>query len=94
MVAGAVSGWTEYGSITELTPTSRGRFLVKLDVSKNPSGCDDKKVFYRDYFLPGAKEMFTALLEALTSGKKVRVYVTGNCHVKGYSEITSVTIVP
>lgn len=90
----AASGWTEYASVTELTPTVHGRFLVKLNTAKNPSGCKDEKTFYQDYGMPGSEQMFRTLLEAVTSGKKVRLYVTGGCDLNGYSEISSVSIVP
>lgn len=93
-MAFAVSGWTDYVPVVELTPTIHGRYLVKLKVSENPSGCKNKEVFYQDYNVPGSKEMFSALLDAVASGKKVRVYVTGKCELNGYSEISSVTIVP
>lgn len=90
----AASGWTEYASVTELTPTVHGRFLVKLNTAKNPSGCKDEKTFYQDYGMPGSAHMFRTLLEAVTAGKKVRLYVTGGCELNGYSEISSVSIVP
>lgn len=92
--AGAVAGWSSYGSVIELNPTTSGRFLVKLDVSDNISGCKDKQWFYRDYTGTGADNIFRLLLEAVTSGKRVRVYVTGKCDINGYSEISSVSIVP
>ena len=94
MTAFAVAGWSDYVPVAELTPTIHGRFLVKLKVSENPSGCKNKEVFYRDYNIPGSEQMYDALLKAVTSGKKVRVYVTGRCDLKGYSEISSVAIVP
>lgn len=92
--AWAVAGWTSYGTVAELNPTIFGRFLVKLDVSANPSGCRSKEWFYRDYTGTGADHMFRALLAAVTSGQKVRVYVTGVCDLKGYSEVSSASIVP
>ena len=88
------AGWTSYATVTELTPTTAGRFLLRLDVSDNPSGCKNKQWFYQDYRGTGADLMFHALLTALTSGQKVRVYVTGSCDLNGYSEITSASIVP
>lgn len=91
LIAIASSGWTSDVFVAELTPTSQGRYLVKLNVSQNPSGCRDKSVFYQDYNL-GSKEMFETLLQAVVSGKRVRVYVTGKCDLNGYSEISSVTI--
>jgi hypothetical protein len=90
----SASGWTEYAAIAELTPTIHGRFLVKLNATGNPSGCKDKQTFYQDYDIPGSEQMFRTLLEAVTSGKKVRLYVTGGCELNGYSEISSVSIVP
>ena len=94
IIAFAVSGWTDYVPVKELTPTIHGRFLVKLKVTENPSGCKNKKVFYRDYGIPGAEQMYDALLKAVAADKKVRVYVTGICDLNGYSEISSVAIVP
>ena len=94
MTAFAVAGWTDNVPVAELTPTIHGRFLVKLKVSKNPSGCKNKEIFYRDYNIPGAAQMYDALLKAVATGKKVRVFVTGVCDLDGYSEISSVTILP
>lgn len=94
LTAFAVAGWTDYVPVSELTPTIHGRFLVKLKVTENPSGCKNKEVFYRDYGIPGAEQMYDALLKAVAAGKKVRVYVTGRCELNGYSEISSVAIVP
>ena len=93
MMAYAASGWTDYAWVAELTPTIHHRFLVKLEVDQNPSGCDNKVMFYQDYDAPGSEHMFRTLLEALLAGKKVRVRVTGRCALHGYSEISSVSIV-
>ena len=90
----AASGWTTYGEVQELTPTIHQRFLVKLPVAKNPSGCDEATLFYQDYDAPGAELMFRTLLEAVSAGKRVKVRVTGRCALHGYSEISAVTIVP
>lgn len=89
-----VAGWTSYGQVSELNPTTAGRFLVKLEVASNPSGCRNKQWFYRDYTGTGADHMFRTLLGAVTAGKKVRVFVTGSCDLDGYSEISSASIVP
>ena len=94
ITAYSVSGWTDYVPVAELTPSTQGRFLVKLKVSENPSGCKNKEIFYQDYSIPGSQQMFDTLLKALESGKKVRVHVTGKCELNGYSEISSVAIVP
>ena len=92
--SGSGAGWTSYGTVGELNPTVFGRFLVKLDVSENPSGCKNKAWFYRDYDRRGSEYLFHALLGAVTSDKKVRVYVTGVCDLDGYSEISSVSVTP
>lgn len=94
MVVFAVSGWTNHAPVVELIPSIHGRLLVKLKVSENPSGCKNKEMFYQNYGFPGSEQMFHALLEAVASEKMVRVYVTGLCDINGYSEISSVGIVP
>lgn len=88
------SGWTSYGSVIELNPTMFKRFLVKIDVASNPSRCKHKQWFYHYYREIGSEFMFDTLLEAVTSGKNIRVNVTGVCDVDGNSEISSVSIVP
>jgi len=94
MTAFAVSGWTEYAPVAELTPTNQMRFLVKLHIPKNPSGCKNKEMFYLEYDASGSEQIFLTLLEAVASVKNVRVYVTGKCELNGYSEISSVSIIP
>ena len=86
--ASASSGWTEYGYVVELVPTIHHRFKVNIDVKGNKSGCDEEQWFYQDYDISGAKEMYLALLEAVSSNKSVRVYVTGRCNINEYSEIS------
>ena len=90
----AEAGWTDYVKISELVPTSRPYYEVKLSVKINPSGCRDKIWFYQNYKRKGSDKMFETLLEGLQSGNKVRVYVTGICNVNGYSEFTAVGIIP
>jgi hypothetical protein len=90
----AEAGWTDFVNAGELVPTSRNYYEVKLLVKENPSGCSDKHWFYQDYDSPGSDNMFKTLLEGIKSGIRVRVYVTGRCNIKGYSEISSVSIAP
>ena len=90
----AVSGWTDYARVAELIPGTQYRYLVRLQVAENPSGCKNKDTFYQDYSATGSNHMFRVLLEAVASGKDVRVYVTGKCELNGYAEISSVGIVP
>jgi hypothetical protein len=92
--AWAGAGWTSYGRVVELHPTTAGRFLVQLNVASNPSGCRDEAWFYRDYTGTGVELMFHALLGAITSNIQARVYVTGRCDLNGYSEISSASISP
>lgn len=91
--ARADSGWTDLGPVLELTPGIQGRYVVKIGVTKNQSGCREKQMFYQDYSDRGANEMYLALLEAIGAGKKVRVYVTGGCELNGHAQISSVTVV-
>ncbi|HEY0721191.1 MAG TPA: hypothetical protein VGE50_08050 [Gammaproteobacteria bacterium] len=88
------AGWTSYAYVAELTSTNQFQYLVTLKVAENPSGCRSKSVFYQDHSAYGSEQMFQLLLEALSRGKRVRVYVTGNCELNGYSEISSVSIIP
>ncbi len=88
------AGWTSYGQVVELNPTTAGRFLVQLNIASNPSGCRNEVWFYRDYTGNGVELMFHALLGAITSDKSARVYVTGRCDLNGYSEISSASIAP
>ncbi len=90
----ATSGWTSYGYIIELVPTIHFRFKVNIDVKGNSSACKQKQWFYQDYNVSGSREMYLALLEAVLSNKPVRVYVTGRCDVKEYSEISELGIRP
>jgi hypothetical protein len=88
------SGWTAYTTVAELTPTSHQRYTVRLNLSDNPSDCGSKDTFYQDYAASGAEQMFRTLLEAVASGKRVRIFVTGRCELNGYGEISSVSILP
>lgn len=92
-LARADSGWTDLAHVQELTATAAGRYVAKVAVSQNPSGCRDKQSFYQDYSDRGADQMYAALLQAVTNGKKVRVYVTGGCELNGHAQISSVTLV-
>jgi len=91
--AAADSGWTGYANVSELQPTGLHYYRVRLPVKENPSGCKDKEWFFQDYGGPGAKEMYATLLEALKSGLKVRVFVTGRCNLDGHSEISSLSAI-
>lgn len=90
----AGAGWTAYAMVAELVPTTRHYYTVRLPVKDNPSGCHNKIWFYQNYGAIGADKMYLTLLEAVKSKLKVRLYVTGNCNFHGYSEISSVSVIP
>jgi hypothetical protein len=90
----AEAGWTEYALVTELTPTIHQRYEVTIAVQQNPSGCREKQVFFQDYSAKGSEQMYLALLESVSSGKRVRVFVTGECGVSGFSRISAVGLRP
>lgn len=96
-IAGSVhagAGWTDYATVTEFVATSQQYYYFKLPVKENPSGCKDKTGFYQDYGTKGSDSMFTSMLEGIKPGLRIRVYVTGNCNLDGYSEISSVSLSP
>lgn len=88
----AGSGWTEAARILEVQANEHGRFLVRLDVERNASGCRETQWFFREYFGVGTTQMLDALLSAMRAKAAVRVYVTGNCHLQGYAEISAVAV--
>lgn len=90
----AGAGWTDYVTVSELVPTASHFYEVKLPIKNNPSGCKNKTWFYQDYGTSGSDKMFQTILEGLKTGIRLRVYVTGNCNLKGYSEISSVSAIP
>jgi hypothetical protein len=90
--ARAEAGWTDYALVTELTPTIHQRYEVTIAVQQNPSGCREKQAFFQDYSAKGSEQMYLALLESVSAGKRVRVFVTGECGVSGYSRISAVGI--
>lgn len=92
--AQAGAGWTDYVTVAELVPTAQHYYAVKLPVKENPSGCKNKVWFYQDYGTFGSDTMYKTLLEAVKSGLRVRVHVTGSCNLRGYSEISAVGVVP
>ncbi|MEP5765538.1 MAG: hypothetical protein ABJ308_13145 [Halieaceae bacterium] len=90
----AEAGWTEPAQITALEANLHGRILVELDVSDNPSGCKEKSMFYREPLGAGTGNMYRLLLEAASNRQRVKIRVSGSCHLKGYAEISAVTMVP
>jgi hypothetical protein len=90
----ADAGWTDYARVIELVPTTRHYYEVQLAVKSNQSGCRDNDWFYLNYDLPGSDKMFDLFVEGLKNSVRLRVYVTGVCNLKGYSEISAVGASP
>lgn len=93
-VVQAAADWTEYAQVAELVARSQHYYQVKLQLDDNPSGCKNKAWFYQDYATHGSDKMYYTLLEALKSGNRVRLYVTGVCNLDRDAEFTSVGIIP
>ena len=93
-LAHSSAGWTDYVTVVELIPTDRHYYKFRLPVKKNPSGCKEKNWFYQNYGARGSDKIFSALLEGIKSNFRLRVYVTGVCNIDGYSEISSMSIIP
>ena len=95
--ATAAAGWTDFGSIGEFnqqgstTPGNEMLFL-RISSTSNPSGCSDANSFYLPVTTDLQKRLFVLLLTAKTSGQRVRVYVTGVCHIWGSAEIQAMLI--
>ncbi len=92
--AHADPGWTDSTTVGELAPTSNNQYTVRLEVKENPSGCEKTTWFYQEYSANGSDKMYRTILEALRSGIRVRVYVTGRCNINGYAEFSSVSLSP
>jgi hypothetical protein len=95
--ASASSGWSDFGLIGEfnqqasVTPGSEMLFL-QVSPTTNPSGCLTASSYYLPVVTDLQKRLFVMLLTAKTSGKRVRLYVTGTCHIWGYAEIQGAVI--
>jgi len=91
-LAHAESGWTRYGKVIELQPDSDFRFRILMDVKDNPSRCRKDQEFFATYVSSGANQIYTGLLEALIHDLQVKVFVSGICGLKGYSEISAISL--
>ena len=88
--AHADAGWTDYVRVIELVPSTRHYYEIRLAVKSNQSGCRDDEWFYLNYGVPGSDKMFDLFVDGLKDSLRLRVYVTGVCNLKGYSEISAV----
>jgi hypothetical protein len=64
-----------------------------MDLDANPTDCRNSEWFYRASIV-GSELMYRTLLEAVAARKRARLYVTGVCDIKDYSEVSSVAIAP
>ena len=90
----AEAGWTAPARILNLETNIFGRTLVELDLKKNPSGCKEGSLFYRETTGDSSSNMLSVLLEAASNRLPVKLRVTGICHLKGYAEFSAVALVP
>lgn len=90
----ADAGWTDAARILSLETNIFGRTLVELELRKNPSGCKQGALFYRETTGDSSQAMLKVLLEAASNRLPVKLRVTGICHLKGYAEFSAVTLVP
>jgi hypothetical protein len=89
-----VSGWTVPVAIVALEANQQGRFTLRLNLEKSASGCRSPDGFYADYGRAGSELMYRTTLDALLHARRVQLFVTGACDLDGYSEISSVRILP
>lgn len=92
--ATAEAGWTEPAKILALEANIFGRTVVELDLRTNPSNCKEKALFFRETTGTSSEQMLAVLLEAAGHGLRVKLRVSGSCHLKGYAEYNAVTLVP
>lgn len=88
------AGWTEPAQIVSVESNIFGRLLVELDLRKNPSTCKEQNVFFREDIGDNSDRMLDILLQAASNRLKVKLRVSGACHLKGYSEFNAVALVP
>jgi len=92
--AAGTAGWTDAAAVTLLEAGEHDRFVVRLGVDKNVSGCRDPNRFYADYGRNGSELMYHTLLQAALAQQRVQVHVTGVCDLRGYSGISAIRLVP
>ena len=90
----AEAGWTNYVRVIELIPTSRHYYEVRLAAENNPSGCREEGWFYINYDARDTDKMYDLFVDSIKTELRLRVYVTGVCNLKGYAEISSVSVSP
>jgi hypothetical protein len=98
----AAAGWTDFGTITEFnqnpstTPGNEALFLtVTVPVGSNPSdasACHTRQGFYLPVTTEFQKRLFAIVMAAKLTDRRVRIYVTANCHLWGYAEIQGVVV--
>jgi hypothetical protein len=98
--ANAAAGWTDFGSIIEFnqqpsTVPGNEALFIRVSVTTNPcdsGACHTRDGFYMPITTDLQKRLFAMLMLAKASDKRVRVYVTANCHLWGYAEMQGLVI--
>jgi len=93
--ANAAAGWTDFGTIIELNQNPANGpgnelLFMRISVTTNPSdpgACQNRDGFYLPVTTDLQKRLFAMLMFAKASDKRIRVYVTGSCHLWGYAEM-------
>ncbi|HEY8102382.1 MAG TPA: hypothetical protein VIF82_16710 [Burkholderiaceae bacterium] len=86
----AASGWTDFGTISNLNQQSAGAanyVYVDVSVTSNPTdsgACTVRNGFYFVVDDDRKKRLFATLLAAQLSSRNVRIFVTGTCY-SGYA---------
>ena len=96
----AAAGWTDFGAITEFNqnpPTTPGNeaLFIRATVTSNPSdvsACHTRDGFYLPVTTDFQKRLFAILSMAKLTERRVRLYVTANCHLWGYAEIQGIVM--
>lgn len=88
-LATAATGWTDWGTVTELvqgypgTPSNEMVYFVAT-VTSNPAQCATPPTgFYFPVTTDAQKRMWALLLSAKMADKRVQIYTDGTCHQWG-----------
>lgn len=89
------SGWTGYGTITELNQqpgTTSTDFYIKATLPNNSSGCTDTSAYMLHVETERDERVFSMLLTALMAGRQIKLYYTGECHAWNIAMVKGVYI--
>lgn len=92
-VVSAEAGWLPASKVKTLTVSHFGRYLVELSTATESRVCSQANQFFIDFDATGAESAYRMLLEASLAERRVQLYVTGRCALKGVAEFSSVKLV-